>query len=101
MNEQVWLESVYHKFCQLCERGLRMSALQILPKTPGVREIRAKKGGKKRMLGHTFKGGIHPYDGKELSKDKAISSVIAKSKNFFIIHPPLRCCFLTTLLIIL
>ena len=57
-----------------------MSALQILPKTPGVREIRAKKGGKKRMLGHTFKGGIHPYDGKELSKDKAISSVLPKGE---------------------
>ena len=32
------------------------------------------------MLGHTFKGGIHPYDGKELSKDKAISSVLPKGE---------------------
>ena len=30
------------------------------------------------MFGHTFKGGIHPYDGKELSKDKAISSILPK-----------------------
>ena len=30
------------------------------------------------MFGHTFKGGIHPYDGKELSKDKAISSIFPK-----------------------
>ena len=63
-----------------------MSALQILPKTPGVREIRAKKGGKKRMLGHTFKGGIHPYDGKELSKDKAISSVAQRAGVSVIWH---------------
>ena len=24
----------------------------------------------------TFKGGIHPYDGKELSKDKPIKAVL-------------------------
>ena len=39
-----------------------------------------KKEERKRMLGHTFKGGIHPYDGKELSKDKAISSVLPKGE---------------------
>ena len=26
----------------------------------------------------TFKGGIHPYDGKDLSKDKAIQEYLPK-----------------------
>lgn len=31
----------------------------------------------------TFKGGIHPYDGKDLSKDKAIVSVLPKGELVF------------------
>ena len=30
------------------------------------------------MLRFTFKGGIHPYDGKDLSKDKPIREVLPK-----------------------
>ncbi len=30
------------------------------------------------MAKHTFRGGIHPYDGKDLSKDKPIKSVLPK-----------------------
>lgn len=30
------------------------------------------------MVKHTFRGGIHPYDGKELSKDKPIRTVLPK-----------------------
>ena len=30
------------------------------------------------MARGTFKGGIHPYEGKELSKDKPIKSVLPK-----------------------
>ena len=28
----------------------------------------------------TFKGGIHPYDGKDLSKDKPIKAVLPKGE---------------------
>ena len=29
----------------------------------------------------TFVGGIHPYDGKDLSKDKPIKAVLPKGEN--------------------
>ena len=32
------------------------------------------------MAGLTFVGGIHPYDGKELSKDKPIKEVLPKGE---------------------
>ena len=33
----------------------------------------------------TFKGGVHPYDGKELSKDKPIKSVSPKGDLVYLL----------------
>ena len=33
----------------------------------------------------TFKGGVHPYDGKELSKDKPIKSVLPKGDLVYLL----------------
>lgn len=37
-----------------------------------------KNGGYQKMATLTFTGGIHPYDGKDLSKDKPITEVLPK-----------------------
>lgn len=34
----------------------------------------------------TFKGGVHPYDGKELSKDKPIQPLNPKGIWFILCH---------------
>ena len=35
------------------------------------------------MASFTFKGGIHPYDGKDLSKDKAIIDLLPSDELVF------------------
>lgn len=35
------------------------------------------------MMKRTFKGGIHPYDGKELSKDQPVKTILAKGDYVF------------------
>lgn len=43
-----------------------------------MKKISKRNGGRKRMGRFTFKGGIHPNDGKSLAKDKAIVSILPK-----------------------
>ena len=43
-----------------------------------MKKISKRNGGRKRMGLFTFKGGIHPNDGKSLAKDKAIVSILPK-----------------------
>ena len=40
--------------------------------------VNPKKGMVFKMAKSTFKGGVHPYEGKELSKDKPIKDVLPK-----------------------
>ena len=42
--------------------------------------IKENKKGRSKMVRLTFKGGIHPFDGKELSKDKLIRDVLPKGE---------------------
>ena len=44
----------------------------------------------------TFKGGLHPYDGKDLSKDKPITGVPAAGRDGLSCEPAYRrpCCYL-------
>ena len=41
----------------------------------------AKRGKKMSIL--TFKGGVHPYDGKELSKDVAVRKILPEGELVF------------------
>jgi electron transport complex protein RnfC len=47
-----------------------------------IRSVFFKKRGKKMSI-LTFKGGVHPYDGKELSKDKPVRKISPGSELVF------------------
>lgn len=45
--------------------------------------LQARKGMVYRMARFTFRGGIHPYDGKDLSKNKPIKAVLPKGNLYY------------------
>ena len=44
----------------------------------------------------TFKGGVHPYDGKELSKDVAVRKVLPKGEVVIPVAQHIGCLLYTS-----
>ena len=43
-----------------------------------------QKGKKERKMAKlTFRGGVHPYDGKDLSKDKPMKTIVPKGEMVY------------------